>query len=90
MKDRSTTGTLADVARRILASDRTYKETERHLRGLYVLEVLVKNGGNQCKAAESIGISRGTVRRILRSLGMSGVGVQRIAKFIQEKANANS
>lgn len=89
MKDRTTPGTLADVARRILDADRKYRETEKALRSLYVLEAVIKNGGNQRKAALAIGIHRLTIQNSLRSLGMTGMEVRKIAKFIQEK-NANS
>lgn len=87
LKDRSTPGTLADLARRILDSDQKYKETESTLRKMYVLEAVVKNGGDQVKAAEQLGISRMTVQRVLRSLGMMSQDVHAVAKHLQESAN---
>lgn len=89
LKERAIEGTLANVARRILASDKTYQETEKNLRAMYVLEAVIKNGGNQKQAAISIGVCQHAVLRSLRSMGMTGRDVRKIAKFIQEK-NANS
>lgn len=90
MKDRTTPGTEAHLARRILASARSYRETETNLRKMYVLEAVMKNGGSQKRAAEAIGVSGNTVNRILQSLGMTAADVRRAAKFLQERADAKS
>lgn len=66
-------GTLADMARRMVESDTAYQETERQLRRLYTLEVLIKNGCNLQIAAEVIGVTKMTLYRTLRPLVMADV-----------------
>jgi hypothetical protein len=76
-------GTLANTARRILASDRTYAEAERQLRMFYVLEALLQNGGSRRKTAIAIGVAESTIGRSVRSLGVRMADVRRMAKAIR-------
>lgn len=84
MAKRKKRGTLANIARRILESDRTYTETEKYLRSLYMLEAVIKSGGSRKKAAESLGVAQSTIRSSMKSLGIRVVQVREIAKEIKE------
>lgn len=84
VENRKTPGTLADVARRVLESDAKYREIEKTLQRMYVLEALMRHGGNQTRAAEAIGVDRHTVQRTLRSMGLSGDDVCRVAQRLGE------
>ncbi len=46
----------------------TYAEAVREFRRRFVLQVLLANRGNQCKAAEELGVHRNTMRRMLDGL----------------------
>jgi DNA-binding NtrC family response regulator len=81
-------GTLANTARRILASDRTYAEAERQLRRFYMLEALLQSGGNRQKAAMAIGVAESTISRSMGALGVRITDVRRMAKAIQLHATA--
>lgn len=84
MAKRKKKGTLADIARRILASERTYADTERYLRALYMLEAVIQNGGSRTKAAESLGVAQSTIRLSMKLLGIRVMQVREIAKAIKE------
>lgn len=84
LKDRSEKGTLAAMARRMAASGLRYEETGKHFRALFVLEVLVRNGGNQSRTALALGISRNKINRVLRSIGVAGKDVRALARSIEE------
>ena len=79
IKDRNTPGKLADIARRMLENDIKYREAEKTLQSMCVLEALIRHEGNQQKAAESIGISRTVVWRTMRSLGLTSKDIRRVA-----------
>jgi DNA-binding NtrC family response regulator len=48
-----------------------YEDAVREFKKQYLREVLVANRGNQCKAAEELGIHRNTLSRTMAELGMS-------------------
>ena len=48
-----------------------YEEAVREFKKQYLREVLVANRGNQCKAAEELGIHRNTLSRTMAELGLS-------------------
>lgn len=85
LRDRKTKGTLAEMARRILASDRSYRETEVLLRRMYVLEALVRHGGNHVHTAKALGVHRLTIGRVLKDLGVGAEDVCAIAKHLSRK-----
>jgi DNA-binding MarR family transcriptional regulator len=66
-------GTLADIARRIVESDKAYKEAEWSFRQMHTLEALIKNGCDQQKTADALGVHRYTIGRIIAPLNMSDV-----------------
>lgn len=48
-----------------------YEDAVREFKKQYLREVLVANRGNQCKAADELGIHRNTLSRIMAELGLS-------------------
>lgn len=48
-----------------------YEEAVREFRRQYLREVLIANRGNQCKAAEEMGMHRNTLSRAMAELGLS-------------------
>ena len=48
----------------------TYPEAVRQFKRRYILEVLAHHKGNQCKAAEELGMHRNTLSRTLAELDM--------------------
>lgn len=83
IKDRSTPGKLADIARRILENDSKYRDVEKTLQSMYVLEALIRHGGNQQQAAKAIGVCPHTVQRTLRSLRLSAKDIRRVATHLR-------
>ena len=47
-----------------------YTEAVRQFKRRYLLEVLAQHKGNQCKAAEELGMHRNTLRRTLAELDL--------------------
>lgn len=47
-----------------------YADAVRDFKKRYILEVLAHHRGNQCKAAEELGMHRNTLSRTLTELGM--------------------
>ena len=47
-----------------------YSEAVRQFKRRYILEVLAQHKGNQCKAAEELGMHRNTLSRTLAELEM--------------------
>ena len=48
-----------------------YSEAVRQFKKRYILEVLAHHKGNQCKAAEELGMHRNTLSRAMAELGLS-------------------
>jgi Fis family transcriptional regulator, factor for inversion stimulation protein len=48
-----------------------YEDAVREFKRQYLREVLIANRGNQCKAAEELGIHRNTLSRTMAELGLS-------------------
>jgi DNA-binding NtrC family response regulator len=53
-----------------------YEEAVREFKRQYLREVLIANRGNQCKAAEELGMHRNTLSRTMAELGLSLVEVR--------------
>jgi DNA-binding NtrC family response regulator len=83
MESRQKPGTIADVARRALASKANYSAVEKTFKKMYVLEALVQNGGSQQKTAVAIGVHPQTVNRVVRSLMLTAEDVQRLAERLR-------
>ena len=48
-----------------------YDEAVREFKKQYLREVLIANRGNQCKAADELGMHRNTLSRTMAELGLS-------------------
>jgi Fis family transcriptional regulator, factor for inversion stimulation protein len=48
-----------------------YEDAVREFKKRYLLEVLMANRGNQCKAAEELGMHRNTLSRSMAELGLN-------------------
>jgi DNA-binding NtrC family response regulator len=48
-----------------------YEDAVREFKRRYLREVLVAHRGNQCKAAEELGMHRNTLSRAMAELGLS-------------------
>ena len=48
-----------------------YEEAVREFKKQYLREVLIAHRGNQCKAAEELGMHRNTLSRTMAELGLS-------------------
>ena len=48
-----------------------YEDAVREFKRQYLREVLIANRGNQCKAAEELGMHRNTLSRAMAELGLS-------------------
>lgn len=47
-----------------------YEDAVRHFKRQYLVEVLMAHRGNQCKAAEELGMHRNTLSRIMAELDL--------------------
>ncbi len=88
IQSRQTPGTLADVARRALENDRSYRDVERTLQSMYVLEALIRHDGDQQKAAEAIGVHRMTVNRVIRGMNLTAVDIRKVVRRMQGDSDA--
>jgi Fis family transcriptional regulator len=53
-----------------------YADAVRDFKKRYILEVLARHRGNQCKAAEELGMHRNTLSRTLSELGMDSTQIR--------------
>ena len=54
----------------------SYTEAVRQFKRRYLLEVLAQHRGNQCKAAEELGMHRNTLRRTLAELDLDTIQIR--------------
>ena len=59
------------------ASGMSYNDAVREFKKRFILEVLSRHRGNQCKAAEELGMHRNTLSRTLAELGMDSAQIRR-------------
>lgn len=53
-----------------------YSEAVREFKKSFIVNVLERNGGNQCKAARELGMHRNTLSRTISELGLDGSQVR--------------
>ncbi|MBW4039695.1 MAG: histidine kinase [Acidobacteria bacterium] len=53
-----------------------YNDAVREFKKRYILEILSRHRGNQCKAAEELGMHRNTLSRTLTELGMDSAQIR--------------
>ena len=53
-----------------------YADAVREFKRRFILEVLARHRGNQCKAAEELGMHRNTLSRTLAELGMDSAEIR--------------
>ncbi len=54
----------------------SYTEAVRHFKKRFLLEVLAHHKGNQCKAAEELGMHRNTLSRTLTELDLDSTQIR--------------
>lgn len=54
----------------------SYTDAVREFKKRYILEVLARHRGNQCKAAEELNMHRNTLSRTLSELGISTMEIR--------------
>lgn len=57
-----------------------YEDAVKEFRRQYLREVLIANRGNQCKAAEELGMHRNTLSRAMAELGLNLSEVRALLK----------
>lgn len=58
----------------------TYEEALRQFKRRYILEVLAQHKGNQCRAAEELGMHRNTLSRTLTELEITTAQIKQGAR----------
>ena len=61
---------LDNLVLQMHAAGISYNDAVREFKKRYILEILSHHRGNQCKAAEELGMHRNTLSRTLSELGM--------------------
>ena len=61
---------LESLVTQMHSSGLRYEEAVREFKRQYLREVLVAHRGNQCKAAEELGMHRNTLSRAMAELGL--------------------
>jgi DNA-binding NtrC family response regulator len=67
---------LDNLVLQMHAAGIAYAEAVREFKKRYILEVLSRHRGNQCKAAEELGMHRNTLSRTLTELGLDSAQVR--------------
>jgi Fis family transcriptional regulator, factor for inversion stimulation protein len=55
----------------------TYNDAVREFKKRFIMEVLARHRGNQCKAAEELGMHRNTLSRTLAELDMDSTQIKK-------------
>jgi DNA-binding NtrC family response regulator len=67
---------LDNLVLQMHAAGIAYTDAVREFKKQYILEVLSRHRGNQCKAAEELGMHRNTLSRTLCELGMDSTQIR--------------
>lgn len=65
------------VVAHLHASGMNYTDAVREFKKRFLFEVLAHHRGNQCKAAEELGMHRNTLSRTMAELGMDSAQIRR-------------
>ena len=68
---------LDNLVLQMLDAGVAYTDAVREFKKRYILEVLARHRGNQCKAAEELGMHRNTLSRTLAELGMDSAQIRK-------------
>ncbi len=68
---------LDNLVLQMQASGLPYADAVREFKKRFILEVLAKYRGNQCKAAEELGMHRNTLSRTLTELELDSAQIKR-------------
>jgi Fis family transcriptional regulator, factor for inversion stimulation protein len=64
-------GQLESLVIQMHSSGIRYEDAVREFKRTFLREVLIRHRGNQCKAAEELGMHRNTLSRAMAELGLS-------------------
>jgi Fis family transcriptional regulator len=67
---------LENLILQMHAAGVSYTDAVREFKKRYIHEVLIRHRGNQCKAAEELGMHRNTLSRTLTELGMDSTQIR--------------
>ena len=67
---------LQSLVTQMHSSGVSYTDALRQFKKRYLLEVLAQHKGNQCKAAEELGMHRNTLSRLLTELEMDSAQIR--------------
>jgi DNA-binding NtrC family response regulator len=67
---------LDNVVLQMHAAGVPYEAAVREFKKRYILEVLTRHRGNQCKAADELGMHRNTLSRTLTELGLDSAQIR--------------
>ena len=68
---------LDSVVTQMYGAGISYADAVRQFKRRYILEVLAHHRGNQCKAAEELGMHRNTLSRTLAELDMNTAQIRK-------------
>ena len=68
---------LESLVLQMLAAGVPYSDAVREFKKRYILEVLSRHRGNQCKASEELGMHRNTLSRTLAELGLESAQIRK-------------
>jgi Fis family transcriptional regulator len=71
---------LDNLVLQMHAAGVTYADAVREFKKRYILEILARHRGNQCKAAEELSMHRNTLSRTLTELGLDSAQIRQGAR----------
>ena len=66
---------LENLVLQMRSAGLAYSDAVREFKKRYILEVLARHRGNQCKAADELGMHRNTLSRTLTELGLDSAQI---------------
>jgi DNA-binding NtrC family response regulator len=67
---------LENLVLQMRSAGLAYSDAVREFKKRYILEVLARHRGNQCKAADELGMHRNTLSRTLTELGLNSAQIR--------------